>query len=134
MKRAIDANAGHVIKSQGDGFMVAFAEPAEAVRAGCEVQRPLSQTRSHRLSGVKVRIGTYEGSAVRRDVDLFGRNVAYATRVASQAHGGEIPVSHPVLEALPDGLVGVPESREAQLKGVPGTHVLHLLDWKSAEL
>jgi class 3 adenylate cyclase len=33
------------------------------------------------------------GKSVRRGDDLFGRNVAMAARVASQADGGEILVS-----------------------------------------
>jgi class 3 adenylate cyclase len=131
LKREIEANAGHVIKSQGDGFMVAFAEPDEAIRAAFAIQRQLSKTRSRRLSGVRVRIGTHKGSAVRRDGDLFGRNVAYAARVASQADGGQVLVSQSVLDALPDESVHVLDSREADLKGIPGTHVLHLLDWKA---
>ncbi len=131
LKREIDSNAGHVIKSQGDGFMVAFAEPDEALRAAYAIQHRLSRIRSSRLPGVRVRIGAHKGSAVRRDGDLFGRNVAYAARVASEANGGQVVVSNVVLAALPEGAVHVLESRETQLKGVPGTHLVHLLDWQA---
>ncbi|MEV7397505.1 adenylate/guanylate cyclase domain-containing protein [Aeromicrobium sp. NPDC092404] len=134
LTRAIDAHSGHVIKTQGDGFMVAFAEASEAVGAACDIQRALSKVRpGSRLSGVKVRIGAHRGSAVHRDGDLFGRNVAYAARVAAQAEGGEVLVSEAVLDALDEGTISVAESREADLKGVPGTHQLHVLDWRSRE-
>ncbi len=130
LTRAIEAHSGHVIKSQGDGFMVAFAEPGEAVAAAFEIQRRLARRApTSTLSGVKVRIGTHKGPAVRRDGDLFGQNVAYAARVASQAHGGEVLVSSPLLDALPEGTVQVLETREVELKGIPGMQTLHSLDW-----
>lgn len=130
LQRAIDQHSGQVIKTQGDGFMVAFAEASEAVAAACEIQRRLHKVRpGSRLSGVKVRIGAHRGSAVHRDGDLFGRNVAYAARVAAQADGGEVLVSDRVLESLPEESATVAESREVELKGIPGTHRLHRIDW-----
>jgi class 3 adenylate cyclase len=130
LNRAIDTHSGHVIKTQGDGFMVAFAEASQAVEAAFDVQRALRKARpGSRLSGVKVRIGAHRGAAVHRDGDLFGRNVAYAARVAAQADGGEVLVSDTVIEAFPEFSDRVLESRDAELKGVPGTHRLHVLDW-----
>ncbi|MFI5425793.1 adenylate/guanylate cyclase domain-containing protein [Aeromicrobium sp. UC242_57] len=127
--KALTAHAGHVIKTQGDGFMVAFAEPAHAVAAAGDIQRRLAKARSGSLlAGVKVRIGIHKGSAIQRDGDLFGRNVAYAARVAAQASGGEILISEAVLRSLPDE-VEVIETREAELKGVPGIQRLHLVTW-----
>lgn len=130
VQRAVDAHDGHVVKTQGDGFMVAFAEASEAVAAACDVQQALARVRPRsQLYGVKVRIGAHRGSAVRRDNDLFGRNVAIAARVASEADGGEVLVSEAVVEALADEGPAVLETREAELRGVPGTHRLHVLDW-----
>ena len=131
--RAIGRHGGHVVKSQGDGFMVAFPTAAAAVAAAAEVQRRITRARpGSRLAGVAVRIGVHRGSAVHRDGDLFGRNVAYAARVAAQAEGGEVLVSDTVLEALEADGADVPvlESREVDLKGIPGTQVVHALDWQ----
>jgi adenylate cyclase len=131
IEKAVAAHSGHVIKTQGDGFMVAFAEASEAVGAACDVQRRLAGLRpGSRLSGIRVRIGAHRGSAVHRDGDLFGRNVAYAARVAAQAEGGEVLVSDTVLAALAEDDHRVLESREAVLKGVPGSHGLHAIDWR----
>lgn len=131
LTRAIDAHAGHVIKTQGDGFMVAFAEASEAVGAACDIERALARVRTGKLAGVKVRIGAHRGSAVHRDGDLFGRNVAFAARVAAQAEGGEVLVSDAVLTAIADLDPLVIETREAELKGVPGRQLLHVLDWRT---
>jgi adenylate cyclase len=129
--RAIERHGGQVVKTQGDGFMVAFAEASEAVAAACDIQRALARVRRGSLAGVRVRIGAHRGSAVHRDGDLFGRNVAFAARVAAQADGGEVLVSDAVLQALggTDAAAQVAEVRGAELKGVPGVQRLHLLAW-----
>ena len=129
LTRVIERHGGHVVKTQGDGFMVAFAEASEAVVAACGIQRSLARVSRGRLAGVRVRIGAHRGSAVHRDGDLFGRNVAFAARVAAQADGAEVLVSDAVLEALDDDVATVVEVREAALKGVPGVQRLHVLDW-----
>ncbi|MET0820765.1 MAG: adenylate/guanylate cyclase domain-containing protein [Aeromicrobium sp.] len=129
LTKAIERHRGQVVKTQGDGFMVAFAQASEAVTAACDIQRALAKVGRGRLAGVRVRIGAHRGSAVHRDGDLFGRNVAFAARVAAQADGGEVLVSDAVLDALDDDVAAVVEVREAELKGVPGTQRLHLLDW-----
>lgn len=86
---------GYVVKSQGDGFMIAFAQPEQAVLCSIDVQRDLTK----RPNGIRVRIGIHVGKSVRRGDDLFGRNVAMAARVAGQAEGGEVLVSAPVRDA-----------------------------------
>ncbi len=98
VRRHVKQHAGHVVKSQGDGFMIAFAHPEQAVRCSVDVQRSLSR----RPNGIRVRIGIHMGKSVRRGDDLFGRNVAMAARVAAQADGGEILVSEVVRDAVSD--------------------------------
>ena len=36
IRRYVQSHRGHVVKSQGDGFMVAFAEPEQAVRCSVD--------------------------------------------------------------------------------------------------
>lgn len=133
VRREVAAHNGQVVKTQGDGFMVAFGPARDAVACAVAVQRALARRRRPLDVAIRVRIGIHRGTAVRRDEDLFGRNVAFAARVAGLAGGGEILVSDPVVAALdatgPDdvALVG---SREAELKGLVGTHTLHLVGWQ----
>ncbi len=93
-------HGGQVVKSQGDGFMIAFASAEGAVRSAIEIQRALASG-SRRLRGtpITVRIGVHTGPALEKGGDLFGRNVALAARVADQACGGEILVTAEVREA-----------------------------------
>lgn len=134
VQRAVDRHGGHVVKTQGDGFMVAFGPPDDAVHAALEVQREISAARrGSRLGGVRVRIGAHRGSTVHRDNDLFGRNVAMAARVAAEAGGGEVLVSDAVLEKLTPGEFEVGEARTVQLKGVPGDHEVHPVEWSNED-
>jgi class 3 adenylate cyclase len=130
VRRRVDANDGHIIKSQGDGFMIAFAEPVRAVRAAVAIQRDLAGDRKLRAVPIRVRIGIHAGVAVHRDGDLFGRNVALTARVASAADGGEILVTDEVSEAVADEPgIDLLDAREVDLKGLPGSHRLHAVRW-----
>jgi adenylate cyclase len=127
----VDEHDGHIVKSQGDGFMVAFASPEQSVRCAVDIQRTLAAgSRRLRKTPVRVRIGIHVGKAVTKDGDLFGRNVALAARVASCADGGEILVSSQVEEAAGeiDG-IDFASSREVELKGLPGQHRLLAVRW-----
>jgi adenylate cyclase len=127
VRKLVDEHSGHVVKSQGDGFMVAFAQPEQAVGCGVAVQRAFAgQARRMSPNTIRVRIGIHMGKSVRRGDDLFGRNVAMAARVAAQADGGEVLISEPVRDAVGDVEVGLP--REVELKGFGGTHRLYPVD------
>lgn len=123
--RAVEAHGGQVVKAQGDGFMLAFGSASHAVACGVQVQRSLA--RQHKPT-VRMRLGIHRGEVVHRDGDLFGRNVAFAARVAGQACGGEILVSDAPREAL-DSSVVLDEGRDAELKGVAGTHRVYAVQW-----
>jgi class 3 adenylate cyclase len=122
--RHVKRHNGYVVKSQGDGFMIAFAQPEEAVLCSIDVQRELGK----RPNGIRVRIGIHVGKSVRRGDDLFGRNVAMAARVAGQADGGEVLVSEPVRDACQasaQDVIGFDDGHDVELKGFSGTYRLY---------
>ncbi len=127
VRRLVEQNRGHVVKTQGDGFMVVFGDAADAARAAVGIQAAFRRGASRRLRGtpVKIRIGMHAGKAVARDGDYFGRNVAMAARVAAAARGGETLVSDAVRTQLAeaDGLIFVPRG-EVELKGLADRHTL----------
>ena len=126
----VQRQSGHVVKSQGDGFMIAFARAEQAVRCGIDVQRALHRDAKRKRHGaIRVRIGIHMGRSVRRGDDLFGRNVAMAARVAAQAVGGEILVSQPVRDALRDcDDISFDEGRDVELKGFSGSYRLFAVE------
>ena len=122
IRRHVKSHRGHVVKSQGDGFMVAFAEPEQAVRCSVDVQRELRK----RPNGIRVRIGIHVGKSVRRGDDLFGRNVAMAARVAAEADGGQTLVSEAVRDAVATGDdIAFADGCDVELKGFSGKHRLY---------
>ena len=129
----VEQHHGHIVKSQGDGFMIVFRTPADAVRAGIAIQDAFATSDHRRLkrTPIRVRVGIHVGTVVEREGDFFGTNVAMAARVAAQAEGGEILVSDDVRQALRDvDDIVLVDFREAELKGLPGTHRL----WEVAVL
>lgn len=127
VRKLVKQRSGHVVKSQGDGFMIAFAQAEQAVRCGIDIQHELQRdSLRRRHNGIRVRIGIHLGRSVRRGDDLFGRNVAMAARVAGQAGGGEILVSETVRDAVRDcDGISFDDGREAELKGFSGAHRLY---------
>jgi class 3 adenylate cyclase len=122
--------SGHVVKSQGDGYMIAFARAEEAVRCGIDVQHALDKSgKRKRDEDIRVRIGIHMGRSVRRGDDLFGRNVAMAARVAAEAVGGQILVSEPVRDAVGDcDDIRFDEGRDVELKGFSGSYRLFAVE------
>lgn len=116
--KLVTAHGGHVVKNQGDGFMIAFADAGQAVLCCIGIQQGLDGGNGRRAP-IRVRIGVHMGSSVRRGDDLFGHNVAIAARVADQAAGGEILITEPVRRAVGD-VPGIELGgrRAVDLKGV----------------
>lgn len=134
VRAQVDRHHGHVVKSQGDGFMVVFGDPADAVHAAVGIQRSLGSARGRRLRRhpIRVRLGMHTGPTISRDGDYFGRSVAFAARVAARADGGQVLVSDAVCEALPDEHEFVLEDLgEVGLKGLQGQHRLWAVDWSA---
>lgn len=126
LRTQIEKYRGQVVKTAGDGFMVAFRDAEAACRAALSIQRDLPRDVTLRRYGpILVRIGIHTGQVVARDGDYFGRNVAMAARVANLAHGGEVLASDAVREALDDDAAVVLVERDAvELKGLAGEHVV----------
>lgn len=126
----VQRQSGHVVKSQGDGFMVAFARAEQAVRCSIDLQQALyREAKRKRQPEIRVRIGIHMGRSVRRGDDLFGRNVAMAARVAGQAAGGQILVSEPVRDAVRGcDDIRFDDGREAELKGFSGSYRLFAVE------
>ena len=130
VRRSVEKRGGHVVKSQGDGFMVVFRESAEAARASLDVQRAFDgpKPRALRQTQIRIRIGLHVGETVSREGDYFGRNVAMAARIAAAADGGEVLVSDDLRAALAedDGFRFEPRG-EVELKGLADRHALWAL-------
>ena len=132
VRTQVDKHRGHIVKSQGDGFMIVFRYAESAVQAGIDVQRIIEAGRGRRFrrNPIRVRIGIHTGTVIAKDGDYFGRNVAMAARVAAEAGGGEILVSDDVRKRLSDE-VALTGLDDVQLKGLDGDHTLWRVDFQT---
>lgn len=126
VRAAVQRHGGHIVKSQGDGFMLAFDDPVNAVRGALAMQVAIEKgDRQLRRTPLRVRVGIHVGTAKERDGDLFGRDVAFAARVTAQAFGSEVLVSEDVRSAISDAPdLDFVDPRIVELKGLPGEHRL----------
>ncbi|NYJ00209.1 class 3 adenylate cyclase [Nocardioides thalensis] len=127
LRARIGQYRGQVVKTAGDGFMVAFRDAEAACRAALAVQQDLRRPTdlTLRKHGIRVRIGVNTGQVVAKEGDYFGRNVAIAARVADLAAGGQVLAGDAVREALEDdAAVELRDPEVVELKGLPGEHTV----------
>jgi class 3 adenylate cyclase len=119
---------GTVVKSQGDGFMLAFASARRALQCAEEIQDAIAERFNDPGSLVRIRVGLHVGEALREADDFFGNAVTYAARIAAHARGGEIVVSSLVHDLLAQtGEFKFGEMRVVDLKGINGSQRIYSL-------
>jgi class 3 adenylate cyclase len=123
----VRACGGFEVKSQGDGFMIAFPSARRAIECARAIQAATARgLGNHPSGGIRLRIGLHTGEAIREGSDFYGKNVVVAARIADKASGGEILASSVVKQLTESaGDVGFEDAREVELAGLAGTHVLH---------
>ena len=106
LRGAIEASGGAVVKTEGDAFFAAFADPRAAVEAAIEAQRTIAAEDWPDTCQVRVRIGAHLGEGRLRTrsrdeaEDYVGIDVNYAARIAAAANGGQIVVSQALVDAI----------------------------------
>lgn len=122
---------GFEVKSQGDGFMLAFASARDAVRCAIGIQRALAE-RDPQAEELRVRIGLHTGEPVREADDFYGKSVILAARIAAEARGSEILVSSLVRDLTEStGEFAFDGPTDVELKGLSGMHRLSAVRWRT---
>jgi len=115
-RKLVDRHAGRVVKSTGDGLLVVFDVPSQAVSCGAAMVREL------RSIGVDIRAGIHAGEIeVHDDLDISGIAVNLAARVEQAAHDGELWASSTVRDLMLGGAATFEDRGEHTLKGIDGT-------------
>jgi adenylate cyclase len=92
----VSAHHGRVVKTTGDGFLVEFASPLEAIRCALGVQEDLARNGAPEApeEPLRLRIGITLGDIIiQDDGDIYGEGVNVATRLEQLAEPGGICVS-----------------------------------------
>ncbi len=113
---------GTVVKSTGDGHLIAFDGPTQAIRCA-EALRADAET-----LGIEIRTGIHTGECELLDRDIGGIAVHIAARILGQAGAGEILVSRTVRDLVVGSGTGFEDRGTVELRGVPGTWQLLAVD------
>jgi len=99
-RATVQAQAGRVVKTTGDGLHAVFDEAAHALAAALSLLQQLADPAHTAGLPLALRCGLHLGADEARDDDFFGPDVNRAARVMAAAHGGQLLVSEAVALAL----------------------------------
>ncbi len=110
----LEGGSGRIIKSLGDGLLLHFGKPEDALDGSAEIIR---QAKSAPL--LPVHVGLAAGPVLFRDGDIFGTTVNRAARIAAQARPGTIVIDEAVKALAGDSGIDWGVVDFAPLKGLP---------------
>ncbi len=113
---------GTVIKSTGDGHLMTFDGPTQAIRCA-EALRAEAETLA-----IQIRAGTHTGECELFDGDIGGIAVHIAARILGHAGPGDILVSRTVRDLVVGSGTGFEDRGSVELRGVPGSWQLLAVD------
>ncbi len=131
VREQIQTHEGYEVKTEGDGFMVAFGSARKAVQCAIGMQRSFANRNGGAEETVRVRIGLHTGEPVQENNDFYGTQVTQAARIGNEANGGEILVSALLRELTQaGGDIAFGEARDMDLKGL-GQQQVFQVEWSS---
>jgi adenylate cyclase len=98
------AHQGRLVKTVGDGFLMEFSSPVEAVRCAIEIQAAIASSENpDEEAPLRLRIGINLGDIIiDEDGDIYGDGVNVASRLEQIATTGGICLSAKVYEEVRD--------------------------------
>jgi predicted ATPase/class 3 adenylate cyclase len=106
VRESVATHRGHVFKTVGDGYCIAFHTPADAVAAAVAAQRGLAAQPAGETKPLRVRMALHVGAAEARNGDYLGAPLNRVARLLATGHGGQILVSQAVYDLVRDALPG----------------------------
>lgn len=102
----IQAHGGRLVKTTGDGFLIEFSSPVEAVRCAVEMQDALAAISAEDpASTLQLRIGlNLCDIIIDEDGDIYGDGVNVASRLEQMATPGGVCLSGKVYDEVKDRL------------------------------
>ena len=104
LRHCIDDHGGHVFKTGGDAFCVAFHTAPEALAAALDAQRALHREPWPEAAKLRVRMALHSGAVERRDGDYFGASLNRVARLLAAGHGGQTLLSETTHDLCRDHL------------------------------
>ena len=121
VRHEITRFSGNEREATGDGFLVTFAGPAQALRCAMAIGD------SVRLLGMEIRAGVHTGEIELRGGGVDGIGVHIANRVMAAAGPSEVMVSRTVVDLVAGSGFEFEPRGDHELKGVSGSWQLYTL-------
>jgi hypothetical protein len=96
-----EAAHGKTIKGKGDGDIIVFKSPDQAVRFAALLQAYYQEHRALRTTRLNVRISMFSGVARVGDVDIDGSAINFASRLENIAQPGQVVINDVLANSLP---------------------------------
>jgi class 3 adenylate cyclase len=109
--RLVEGAGGELLKTTGDGILVAFERPGPAIAAAVSFRRELGDL------GIEIRAGLHTGEVEYRGGDVGGIAVHIASRVMATASPGEILVSRTVRDLVAGAEIELEDRGTHALRG-----------------
>jgi class 3 adenylate cyclase len=130
VRATLVAHSGSEVGTQGDGFLLRFDHPDDAVRCAIALQRRFDADRQEGRFTPQVRMGLHAGEALGADKgDIIGRSLNVAARVTSLADPGEILITEPIADHLGPG-VALEDRGLQELRGHGQTRHVLAVRWR----
>ena len=102
----ITRHRGRIVKTTGDGLLIEFSSPVEAVRWAVETQQGMIERNADVPDDKRIhfRVGINLGDVIVDDKDLYGDAVNIAARLENLADPGGICISRTMREQIRDRL------------------------------
>jgi class 3 adenylate cyclase len=122
VRAQIERFRGREVKTVGDGFVVTFDSPGRAVECALAIRETLGDF------DIAVRAGIHTGEIEVRGDDVAGLAVHIGARVSARAGAGGVRVASTLKDRGGGSSIAFADRGDHQLKGVPGTWRLFLVD------
>ena len=115
VRRQISAYGGDEVNCSGDGFLVAFDDPASAIRCALGAIETVAEL------DLELRAGVHIGEVSRMGKsDLAGIAVHFAQRLCADAGTGKVLTSSAAMAQCQDSGLTFEDRGTARFKGIPG--------------
>jgi class 3 adenylate cyclase len=126
--RVVDTGKGELVKSLGDGYLLAFPSASQAVRCAVALRdRALRSRRNDPEFCLSLRIAVHAGEPLIEGDDLLGHDVNLTARLLDHCEPDEIVVSEAAKDLAQRRLrkIAFDHRREVKVRGLAGRSVLY---------
>lgn len=126
IRNQLTKHGGRELQNLGDGFMLSFETASSAIKFAQNTQKDISEE----LPDTKIRIAIHTGEVVRREGrHPFGRAVVMASRLLSEAKGGQILASDVTRQIVSGGTFVFRNAGSFTPKGFHENIDMYVIDW-----